>query len=86
VRRAGVGVKLGGMNQPESDVEMVGRIYREQMAATKQHSLAYHACLAAWRERHSDVSEQAAKEMVASLISAAIEAGFVWPDIQWWEK
>jgi len=74
------------MTEPESDVELVGRIYREQMVATKQHSLAYHACLAAWRERHSDVGEQAAKEMVAGLIAAAIEAGFVWPNTQWWEK
>ena len=65
---------------------MIGRIYREQVAATKQHSLAYHTCLAAWRERHSGVSEQAAKEMVACLITAAIEAGFVWPNTQWWEE
>ena len=74
------------MTESESDVELVGRIYREQMVATKQHSLAYRACLAAWRDRYSDVGEQAAKEMVACLITAAIEAGYVWPNTQWWEK
>jgi hypothetical protein len=74
------------LTKSESDLEMIGRIYGEQIAATKQYWLAYHACLAAWRARHSDVSEQAAKEKVASLISAAIGVGLVWPNAQWWEK
>jgi len=74
------------MSQPESDVEMIGRIYREEMAATKQFDRAYHACLTAWRGRYPNVREPAAKQMVASLISAAIEAGFVWPNTQWWKK
>ena len=74
------------MSQPESDVELVGRIYRERMTATQQFDRAYHTCLVAWRERYPDVSEPAAKQMVSCLISAAIEAGCVWPNTQWWEK
>jgi hypothetical protein len=75
MRPAAGGVKMGGMTEPESDLELVGRIYREQMTATKHFDPAYQACLAAWRERHPEAGEQAAKEMVAGLISAAIAAG-----------
>jgi hypothetical protein len=66
------------MTKPESDLELVARIYRdEKLTATTHFDPAYQACLAAWRERHPEVGEQAAKEMVACLISAAIEAGVI---------
>src|SRR4029453_1105504 len=36
--------------------------------------------------RYPNVSEPPAKQMVTSLISAAIGAGFVWPNTQRWEE
>jgi hypothetical protein len=74
------------LTKSESDLEMIGRIYGEQIAATKQYWLAYHACLAAWRARHSDVSEQAAKEKVASLISALSGSGWSGPTLSGGKK
>jgi hypothetical protein len=52
------------MTEPETDLEMVGRIDRDQMAATKQDWLAYQACLEAWRERHPGPSDKEAGEHV----------------------
>jgi hypothetical protein len=63
------------MTEPETDLEMVGRIYRDQMAATKQDWLAYQACLEAWRERRPGPSDKEAGEHVAMLISQACESG-----------
>ena len=75
------------MTGPETDLDLIGGIYREQMAATRQHWLAYQACLEAWRERHPGVAEKEVGEQhVAKLIARAINDGLVWPNARWWEK
>ena len=51
--------------EPETDIQLVGRIYRDTIAATKRDNPAYHAALAAWRERHPEAEDRPAKERVA---------------------
>jgi hypothetical protein len=70
----------------ETDIELVGRIYRNPIAVTKHDNPAYHAALAAWRERHHETEDQAAKERVAILVCQAIKDGLVWGDVRWWER
>jgi hypothetical protein len=72
--------------QQETDIQLVGRIYRDTIAATKRDNPAYHACLAAWRERYPDAEDRRGKEIVARLICRACEDGLVWGDIRWWTK
>jgi hypothetical protein len=74
------------MTEPETDLEMIGRIYRDTIAATKRDNPAYHAALTAWRERHPEAEERAAKETVAILICHAIDDGLVWGHVRWWSK
>jgi hypothetical protein len=70
----------------ETDIQLVGRVYRDTIAATKRDNPAYHAALAAWRERHPETEDQAAKERVAILVCQAIKDGLVWGDVRWWER
>jgi hypothetical protein len=70
----------------ETDIQLVGRVYRDAIAATKHDNPAYHACLTAWRERHPETEERPAKEMVARLICRACEDGLVWGNVRWWER
>jgi hypothetical protein len=71
----------------ETDIQLVGRAYRDAYnAAGRRDNPAYHAALAAWRERHPEAEEQAAKETVAILICNAINDGLVWGDVRWWLK
>jgi len=72
--------------EQETDTQLTGRIYRDTIAATKQDYLAYHACLAAWRERHPEAEDRRAKETVALLICHAINDGLVWGDVRWGER
>jgi hypothetical protein len=70
----------------ETDIQLVGRIYRDTIAATKRDNPAYHAALAAWRERHLEAEDRQAKEMVARLICRAVEEGLVCGNVRWWER
>jgi hypothetical protein len=64
--------------EPETDTQLVGRTYRDAYyAAGRRDNPAYHAVLAAWRERHPEAEERAAKETVAILICNAINNGLV---------
>jgi hypothetical protein len=71
--------------EQETDIQLVGRIYRDTIT-TKRDNPAYHAALTAWRERHPDAGERPAKEMVAILICHAINDGLVWGNVRWWER
>lgn len=70
----------------ETDIQLVGRIYRDTIAATKRDNPAYHAALPAWRERHPEAEDRPAKERVAILICDAINDGLVWGDARWWRN
>ena len=74
------------METPKTDTQLVGRIYCDTITATKRDNPAYHACLAAWRERHPEIEDRPAKERVAMLICHAINHGLVWGDVRWWER
>jgi hypothetical protein len=70
----------------EIDTQLVGRIYHDMMRATKRDNPADLAALAAWRERHPETEDQAAKERAAILICQATKDGLVWGDVRWWER
>src|SRR5262245_16866340 len=68
--------------QMESDVELVGRVYAQLHRATGYDHAARKAAVAAWRERHPDVSDKDAGDVVARLIVKAINDGLVWGDVK----
>jgi hypothetical protein len=74
------------MIKPETDIEMIGRIYREQMAVTKQDWQAYQACLKAWRKRYPAEGARAAREIVGQLITNAAAVGLISPNSRWWDS
>ncbi len=74
------------MTKPETDIEMIGRIYREQMAVTRQDWQAYRACLEAWRKRYPAEGARAAREIVGQLITNAAAAGLISPNSRWWDS
>ena len=70
----------------ETDLQLVGRIYKDTLAATNLELSPYRACLFAWRRRHPEVGEDEACESVTQLISRACKDGLVWPKAQRWHK
>src|SRR5262249_42415069 len=62
----------------ETDLQLVGRIYKETLAATNPELSPHRACLLAWRQRHPEVGADEAAERVTQLIFRACKDGLVW--------
>jgi hypothetical protein len=75
----------GGMStapKAETDLQLVGRIYKDTLAATDLELSPYRACLFAWHQRHPEIGDDEAHECVTQLISRACKDGLVWPKAQ----
>lgn len=64
--------------KPETDLQLVGRIYKETLAPTNPEPSPYRACLLAWRQRHPEVDADEAAQCVTQLIFQACKDGLAW--------
>ena len=64
--------------KPETDLQLVGRIYKETLAPTNPDRSPHRACLLAWRQRHPEVDANEAAKRVTQLIFQACKDGLVW--------